>query len=113
MGKTLQKILAAVMISSNVASADANMTAMYLELDAIMACVLGGNSMQGGRFSLIGSLIGALIVRTLTITLYMKGVPSESILMFKALVIMLVGIVQTLNHRKFNKKPLKMEEKAA
>ena len=88
---------AGFLLSSNVSSADANMTGMYLELDAIMACVLGGNSMTGGRFTLLGSFIGALIVRTLTITIYMKGIPSESILMFKAIVLLAVGIIQTVN----------------
>lgn len=88
---------AGFLLSSNVSSADANMTGMYLELDAIMACVLGGNSMTGGRFSLVGSFIGALIVETLTITIYMKGVPSESILMFKALALLAVGIIQVVN----------------
>ena len=83
--------------SSNISAADTNTTGLYMELDAIMACVLGGNSMKGGRFSLLGSFLGAIIVRTLTITIYMKGVPSETIVLYKALVLALVGIIQTVD----------------
>lgn len=95
---------AGFLLSSNVSSSDANMTGMNLELDAIMACVLGGNSMNGGRFSFLGSFIGALIVQTLTITIYTKGAPSESILLFKAFVVMLVGIIQMVDINGLKKK---------
>jgi hypothetical protein len=57
------------MITSNIKSADAN-AGLLLELDAILAVTLGGTSLAGGKFSLAGSVIGALIIQTLTYTIY-------------------------------------------
>src|SRR5690606_31959185 len=67
--------LAGLLVSSNVASADANNAGQLLELDAILAVALGGTALAGGRFSLAGSLVGALIIQTLTTTIYAIGVP--------------------------------------
>ena len=39
------------MISSNVSSADGNNAGLWIELDAILAVVIGGTSLAGGRFS--------------------------------------------------------------
>ena len=58
--------MAGLLISSNVKSADANNAGQLLELDAILAVTLGGTALTGGRFSLAGSVIGALIIQTLT-----------------------------------------------
>ena len=58
--------IAGLIISSNVKSADGNNAGQLLELDAILAVTLGGTALTGGRFSLAGSVIGALIIQTLT-----------------------------------------------
>jgi inositol transport system permease protein len=52
--------LAAIVVSSKGQTAQANMGVMY-ELDAIAMAVIGGVSLQGGRGSIIGTVIGALI----------------------------------------------------
>ena len=39
------------------------------ELDAILAVVIGGTSLAGGRFSLLGTFIGALFIATLFMNL--------------------------------------------
>ena len=65
--------LAGLMISSNVKSADGNNAGQLLELDAILAVTLGGTSLLGGRFSLRGSVLGALIIQTLTTTHLLAG----------------------------------------
>src|SRR5690606_11388288 len=57
--------MAGLLVSANVNSADANNAGQLLELDAILAVSLGGTLMAGGRFSLGGSLVGALIIQTL------------------------------------------------
>jgi simple sugar transport system permease protein len=92
--------IAGILICSEVKAADANNAGLNYELDAILAVVLGGNSMKGGRFSLPGSLIGALLVQALTTTIYMKGVPAQTILVVKASVVILVGIIQTTDYGK-------------
>ncbi len=83
--------MAGLIISSNVKSADANNAGLWTELDAILAVVIGGTLMSGGRFSLAGSVIGALIIQSVTTTIYAFGVPPEVVLVVKAMVVL--GVV--------------------
>jgi ribose/xylose/arabinose/galactoside ABC-type transport system permease subunit len=78
-----------------VKSADANNAGLMLELDAILAVTLGGTSLAGGKFSLAGSLVGALIIQTLTYTIYSLGVPPEVNMVVKSVVVFLVCISQS------------------
>lgn len=87
--------MAGLMISSNIKSADANNAGLLLELDAILAVTLGGTSLAGGKFSLVGSVIGALIIQTLTYTIYSLGVPPEVNMVVKAIVVFLVCLSQS------------------
>jgi galactofuranose transport system permease protein len=91
--------LAGLMISSNIKSADANNAGLLLELDAILAVTLGGTSLAGGKFSLAGSVIGALIIQTLTFTIYSMGVPPEINMVVKAVVVFLVCLSQSAQFR--------------
>jgi simple sugar transport system permease protein len=87
--------LAGLIISSNVRSADANNAGLLLELDAILAVTLGGTSLAGGKFSLAGSIVGALIIQTLTSTIYAMGVPPEVNTVVKAIVVLVVCLSQS------------------
>ena len=80
-------------------SADANNAGLLLELDAIMAVTLGGTSLMGGRFSLAGSVIGALIIQSLTYLIYSFGVPPEVNLVVKAAVVFAVMLLQSPEFR--------------
>lgn len=83
--------IAGLIISSNVKSADANNAGLWSELDAILAVVIGGTLMTGGRFSLAGSVLGALIIQSVTTTIYTFGVRPEVVLVVKAGVVL--GVV--------------------
>lgn len=87
--------MAGLIVCANVKGADANNAGLNSELDAILSCVIGGTAMTGGRFSLAGSLVGALLIQTLTSTIYAFGVPPEVILVVKALVVVLVCFLQS------------------
>jgi ribose/xylose/arabinose/galactoside ABC-type transport system permease subunit len=87
--------LAGLLISSNIKSADANNAGLLLELDAILAVTLGGGQLNGGKFSLAGSLIGALIIQTLTSAIYALGVPPQVTMVVKAVVVFAVCISQS------------------
>ena len=87
--------IAGLIISSNVKSADANHVGDLLELDAILAVTLGGSSLSGGRYTLTGSLIGALIIQTLTSMIYSLGVPPEVNLVIKAVLVFTVMLLQS------------------
>jgi simple sugar transport system permease protein len=87
--------IAGLIISSNVKSADGNNAGMLMELDAILAVTLGGTLLTGGRFSLAGSVLGALIIQTLTSTIYSIGVPPEINMVVKAAVVFVVMLMQS------------------
>jgi len=86
--------------AAQIKAADANNAGLYLELDAILAVVIGGTSLNGGRFNLLGSLVGALIIQTLTTTILTKGVPVEYTLVVKALVVLAVCLLQSEEFRR-------------
>jgi ribose/xylose/arabinose/galactoside ABC-type transport system permease subunit len=95
----LTAAIAGILISSNVRSADGNNAGLLLELDAILAVTLGGTSLLGGRFSLAGTVLGALIIQTLTYTTYSIGVPPEATLVVKAVVVLAVSVIQSPSAR--------------
>jgi simple sugar transport system permease protein len=82
--------IAGLILSSYVHSADGNNNGLNYELDAILAVVIGGTLMKGGRFSLFASLIGALVIWTFTITMYTFGVPANALLAGRAVLVLLV-----------------------
>ncbi|MGK2869634.1 MAG: ABC transporter permease [Mycobacterium sp.] len=91
--------VAGLMIASNISAADANNAGLWIEMDAILAVVIGGTSLLGGRFSLTGTILGALIIQTLTTTVYTAGITPETTLVFKALVVVIVCLLQAPKFR--------------
>lgn len=92
--------VAGLIYSSRISSCDSNNAGVNYEMDAILAVVLGGTSMTGGKFSLTGTIIGSLIIRTITTLVYYFGITSESIMAFKAVIILVVIIIQSEPVRK-------------
>ena len=92
--------VAGLIYSSRITSCDSNNAGVNYEMDAILAVVLGGTSMTGGKFSLTGTIIGSLIIRTITTLVYYFGITSESIMAFKAVIILVVIIIQSEPVRK-------------
>lgn len=86
--------LAGVIAASNIKAADANNAGLYMELDAILAVAVGGTAMTGGRFTLVGALIGALLMQAVTTTLLTMGIGTEITLVLKALVVVAVCLLQ-------------------
>ncbi|HET6247528.1 MAG TPA: ABC transporter permease [Tepidisphaeraceae bacterium] len=65
------------------------------ELDAIAAVVIGGTSLAGGRGTIFGTIIGTLIIGTLTNILGLKDVDSNRQLIVKAVIIVLAVWAQS------------------
>lgn len=87
--------IAGVVASSRIYSCDANNIGLNIELDAILAVALGGNSLAGGKFSLAGSLIGAYTIQALTTTLYSMGVSADVLPVYKAIVVVIIVSLQS------------------
>jgi simple sugar transport system permease protein len=93
--------IAGLILSSYLHSADGNNNGLNYELDAILAVVIGGTLMTGGRFSLFASVIGALIIWTFTITMYTFGVPANALLAGRAVLVLVVILLYSDYARRF------------
>jgi len=82
--------IAGLVACSNVKTSDANNIGMFNELDAILAVVIGGTSMSGGRFSLLASVIGAMVMQAVTQSMYAFRVPPFALTAIKAVVVIIV-----------------------
>lgn len=92
--------LAGLVAASNIKCADANHAGLFLELDAILAVVVGGTALTGGRFYLAGALVGALFIQTLTTTMYMRNVSADVAPVPKAIAILAVCLLQSAPFRR-------------
>ena len=95
--------LAGMIASSRIYSADANNIGLNMELDAILAVAIGGNSLGGGKFSLAGSIIGAYTIQALTTTLYAMHVSSDQVPVYKAIVVVIIVALQSPGFAKWRK----------
>jgi simple sugar transport system permease protein len=93
--------LAGLIISANVRSADGNNAGQLMELDAILAVTLGGTTLTGGRFTVAGTLVGALIIQTLTSVIYASGLPPQVNLAVKAMLVFAAMLLQSKEFRGF------------
>lgn len=87
--------MAGVFTTANVMTVEVAKTGMNMELDAILAVVIGGTSLAGGKFSLGGSVIGALLIVTLDKTITFLSIPSAATPAFKAVVIVIICLLQS------------------
>ena len=70
-----------------------SVVALDIEMDAILAVALGGNSLAGGKFNMAGSIMGAYTIQFLTTTLYKYNVPSEALPAYKAVVVIVLVVL--------------------
>ncbi len=87
--------LAGLIFASNTMAADANNAGLFIELDAILAVVIGGTALSGGKFNLSGTLVGVLVITTLSLTVTVLGVSPLVTPLFKAVVVIAVTLLQS------------------
>jgi len=87
--------VAGIIASSRLGRVDFQNEGKMLELDGILAVALGGNSLAGGKFSLPGSIIGAVTIQTLTTVLYSINVSANQLALYKAIVVVLIVVLQS------------------
>ncbi|WP_353081926.1 ABC transporter permease [Tessaracoccus lapidicaptus] len=87
--------VAGIFATASVMTVDVSRTGDQLELDAILAVVIGGTSLAGGKFNLTGATIGALLIATLDKTVVFLGVSSSATPAFKAIVIVALCLLQS------------------
>lgn len=80
--------LTGFLLSGRLNGADPN-AGQFFELDAIAAVVIGGVSLKGGRGSVLGSLVGALMIATLNNGMDLLGLSSFYQMVFKGVIIVI------------------------
>jgi ribose/xylose/arabinose/galactoside ABC-type transport system permease subunit len=78
--------ISGVLLSARLNGADPNAGQLF-ELDAIAAVVIGGSSLKGGRGTILGSFIGAIMIATLNNGMDLLGVPSFYQMVMKGVII--------------------------
>lgn len=86
--------VAGVVTSAKTGAADANTLGNLAELDAIASVAVGGTSMAGGRARVLGTVIGALIMQLINITVNMNNITYEYAQILKAIIIVLAVYIQ-------------------
>ena len=92
--------IAGIVASSRIYSADANNIGLNMDMDAILAVALGGNNLGGGKFNLMGSIIGAYTIQALTTTLYAMDVSADQLPVYKAIAVIIIVVLQSPVFRK-------------
>ena len=87
--------MAGMIVTADIRGADANNAGLWLELDAILAVVIGGTALSGGRFSITASLLGALIIQAVNTGTLISGWPPQFNLIIKAVIIILILTLQS------------------
>ena len=87
--------IAGVLAAADNCGADADNAGLWLELDAILAVVIGGTLLPGGRFSIVMSILGAMIIQAMNTGSLVSGLPPEFNLIVKAAVILIILVLQS------------------
>jgi simple sugar transport system permease protein len=90
---------AGIILTADTHTSDPISVALNIELDAILAVVIGGGSLSGGRIYLGMTVLGALVIQSLTTTILTSGMPPEYNLVVKAVVVVIVLLLQSSNFR--------------
>lgn len=99
--------IAGMIVAGEVKSADPHTAGMFTELDAILAVVIGGTSLLGGRFYLMLSVIGVLIIQSLLVGLYVSSLHPTTNLVVKAIVVLAVLLIQSQEFRQSITRPFR------
>lgn len=92
--------IAGLIITADIKGADANNAGLWLELDAILAVVIGGALLTGGRFYLGMSVIGAFIIQSIQTGIFVSGLPPTFNLIVQAVVILAILFLQSEEFRR-------------
>lgn len=87
--------VAGLIESASIKGADCNNAGLMIEMDAILAVAIGGTSLAGGRFSIPASIVGALIIQSITTSVLAMGVAPEVTQVVKSLIVVAICLAQS------------------
>lgn len=86
--------IAGVVVAARLGASDAAKIGQNMELDAIAAVVVGGTALFGGRATIGGTIVGALIMQVIATSFNMLLVPYSWSLVLKAAIILVAVYLQ-------------------
>jgi ribose/xylose/arabinose/galactoside ABC-type transport system permease subunit len=86
--------VAGLVVASRLGASDAAKIGQNMELDAIAAVVVGGTALSGGRATILGTVVGALIMQVIATSFNMLLVPYAWSLALKAAIILIAVYLQ-------------------
>lgn len=86
--------IAGLVYTAKLGASDASQVGQNIELDDIAATVVGGTALTGGRATVIGTVLGALIMQIITTSFNMNGIKFSYSLVIKAAIIIFVVYLQ-------------------
>jgi simple sugar transport system permease protein/ribose transport system permease protein len=86
--------IAGLIDTARLGASDAAKVGLNIELDAIAAVVVGGTPLTGGRATIVGTVIGALIMQVITTSFNMRLIPFSWSLVLKAAIILAAVYIQ-------------------
>jgi ribose/xylose/arabinose/galactoside ABC-type transport system permease subunit len=99
--------MAGIIVAANIRGADGNNAGLWSELDAILAVVIGGALLSGGRFHLTLSVIGVLIIQSMNTGILVSGITPEFNLVVKAVIVLAVLLIESENFRHLISRPFR------
>ncbi|MCE0495973.1 galactofuranose ABC transporter, ATP-binding protein YtfT [Vibrio salinus] len=87
--------IAGIIVAADIKGADANNAGLWLEMDAILAVVIGGTSLMGGRFNIFLAIVGTLIIQGVNTGILLSGYQPQWNQIVKAIVVLTVLIMQS------------------
>jgi ribose/xylose/arabinose/galactoside ABC-type transport system permease subunit len=87
--------IAGLIVAADIRGADGNNAGLNMEMEAILAVIVGGTSMNGGRAYLAGTVIGAILMQTLKTTILTRGVPPQYVMVVESIVVVAVCLLQS------------------
>jgi ribose/xylose/arabinose/galactoside ABC-type transport system permease subunit len=86
--------IAGVLATARLSAGDPSTIGILIELDAIAAVVVGGTPLSGGKVSVAGTVMGALVMAVITATFIMNDLPFTYAQILKAVIILLAVYIQ-------------------
>ncbi|MBF4280605.1 ABC transporter permease, partial [Vibrio anguillarum] len=87
--------IAGIIVTADIRGADANNAGLWLEMDAILAVVIRGTSLMGGRFNLFLAIVGTLSIQGVNTGILLSGYQPQWNLIVKAIVVLVVLVIQS------------------
>ncbi len=86
--------IAGLLVSSRTSAADPTNLGALAEMDAIASVAIGGTSMSGGKSRILTTIISALIIQLITITINMNNIHYAYASVMKGLIIIIAVFIQ-------------------